>query len=345
MTNTTATEICHRFGTGLLAASLLAASFAARADTLQDCLLEGLETATDTTTVAQLRERCRQQGAGVDEPAAPPAPVAATTDRPSAVERRLQQDFSAQERDFLLTAHRPNFLLPLAYNSKPNDKPFTDIDPAAPELDNAEVQFQVSIKFPLVRQLWGDNDLLMAYTARSWWQFYNDDDQVSEAFRETNYEPEVFLRHYGGPELLGGRIAGFDVGINHQSNGRGEALSRSWNRVMGQTVLDYGDLAVALRAWYRIPEDDEDDDNPKMHRYLGYGDVRTVWAPNRNTFSFMLRPGTEEFAYELTWSYPISEWLRVYALYFNGFGESLLDYDQRVERVGIGFALTDYLMR
>lgn len=69
------------------------------------------------------------------------------------------------------------------------------------------------------------NDLLLGYTTRSWWQVYNDDENVSSAFRETNYEPEVFLRHYGGPEFLGGRIAGFDIGLNHQSNGRGEAQS------------------------------------------------------------------------------------------------------------------------
>lgn len=322
---------------GLFAAIMLVLSAPARPDALADCLLKNLEAATGDTTVAQLRERCRQQ-------AGEAAPAVAGT-RPSAVESRLQQDFSQGERDYILMAHRPNFILPVAYNSKPNNEPFTAINPDAPELDKTEAEFQVSFKFPLARRLWGDNDLLMGYTAKSWWQVYNDDDVVSSSFRETNYEPEVFLRHYGGPELLGGRLAGFDLGLNHQSNGRSEALSRSWNRVMGQTVLDYGDLAFALRAWYRIPEDEEDDDNPHMHRYLGYGDIRALWAPNHNTFTFMLRPGTEEVGYEFTWSYPISEWLRVYALYFNGYGESLLDYDKRVERVGIGIALTDFLMR
>lgn len=335
-------EISHcRSIRGILAAALLVTSPAIWADTFSDCLLESMETADDSTTVAQLRDRCRQRGALP----APPTDGAKQPEMPSVVDSRLQQEFSAQERDYFLTAHRPNFILPVAYNSKPNNEPFLAIDPDAPELDKTEAEFQISIKFPLARDLWGDNDLLLGYTTRSWWQVYNDDENVSSAFRETNYEPEVFLRHYGGPEFLGGRIAGFDIGLNHQSNGRGEALSRSWNRVIGQTVLDYGDVAVALRAWYRIPEDDEDDDNPRMYRYLGYGDIRAVWAPNRNTFSFMLRPGTEKAAYELTWSHPVSEWLRVYALYFNGYGESLLDYDQRVERVGIGFALTDYIMR
>lgn len=330
--------------TGLLLAVVLTWGGPVQADALTDCLLESLKTAPDSATVAELRARCRQP-VGAAAPATTAAAPAAARPQRSALEERITEEYALQEREFLLTTYRPTFLLPFAYNSKPNQQVFTDIDPDAPELDKTEVEFQVSFKFPLVRQLWGNNDLLATYTAKSWWQFYNDDDNVSSAFRETNYEPEVLFRHYGGPELFGGKVAGFDVGLNHQSNGRGEALSRSWNRVIAQTFLDYGNLAFAVRGWYRIPEDEEDDDNPHMHRYYGYGDVRAIWAPNRNTFTAMLRPGTEEVGYELTWSYPITDVLRVYALYFNGFGESLLDYDQRVERVGIGVSISDYLMR
>ena len=82
-----------------------------------------------------------------------------------------------------------------------------------------------------------------------------------------------------------------------------------------------------------------------MHRYLGYGDARLVYAPNKNTFTVMVRPGTQKQAFELTWSYPISKHVRLYAQYFNGYGESLLDYDVRTERWGIGFAINDYLQR
>jgi len=59
----------------------------------------------------------------------------------------------------------------------------------------------------------------------------------------------------------------------------------------------------------------------------------------------MFRPGTEKNAFELTWSYPITKVLRVYAQYFNGYGESLIDYDVRTERIGIGFALNDFVER
>jgi phospholipase A1 len=71
--------------------------------------------------------------------------------------------------------------------------------------------------------------------------------------------------------------------------------------------------------------------------------VRAVWTPNRNTFTAMLRPGTQESGFEFTWSYPLTNHLRLFAQYYNGYGESLIDYDQKVERVGVGFAINDYL--
>jgi len=94
-----------------------------------------------------------------------------------------------------------------------------------------------------------------------------------------------------------------------------------------------------------LPEDDDEDDNPHMYRYYGYGDVRVAFAPNKNTFTTMFRPGTQGNDLELTWSYPLNNLFRVYAQYWNGYGESLLDYDTRIERFGIGFALNDYVQR
>ncbi|HRX89241.1 MAG TPA: phospholipase A [Steroidobacteraceae bacterium] len=277
-------------------------------------------------TVAEIRRRCEQQT--VDE-----------SIEGTAIQRRLFAEFQTMDRPFTLTTHRPNYLLPVTYVTDPNDAPF-QFAAAGARLDNLETKFQISFKVPLLRDVFGaGNTVFGAYTNQSWWQAYNS--QSSSAFRETNHEPEVFLRHYGGPRLFGFDIAAWDVGFVHQSNGRPEPLSRSWNRVFAGAAGELGNLALSLKGWYRLP--DSDDDNPGMQRYLGYGELRAFYTPNRNTFGLMLRPGSRKTSLELSWSFPLTTQLRFYALYFNGYGESLLDYDRHLERVGIGIALNDYL--
>ena len=304
---------------------------------IDDCLLESMKSAAPETTIGELRAQCDQIFPGAASADAPETP----DKRMTPVQIRMFDDQVNYNRNFAISAFQPNYFIG-TYSPDPNNEPFSDPSSSEDSLENEEAKFQVSIKAPLWRTMFGtDNDLIASYTSTSWWQVTGN----SSAFRETNYQPELFLRHYGGPKLFGGRVVAADIGLNHQSNGRGEPLSRSWNRVMGRLYLDYDSIAVGLRAWYRIPENEGSDDNPGMYRYLGYGDVLIAYAPNRNTFTAMVRPGTDKGGLELTWSYPLTRVFRAYAQYWNGYGESLIDYDAHLERFGIGIALNDWLQR
>ena len=295
------------------------------------CLLEAIESADEWSTVREIKARCAEEA---DAKRADQA-------QPGVLEQRIRAEELIVDRPFALTAHRPNYILPVTYNRTPNADAFRLIDPEQP-VDSAEAQFQISFKFPIVREfLAPNNDLFFGFTTRAWWQLYNTD--VSSPFRETDYEPEIFLRHYGGPTIGPIKVAGWDVGITHQSNGRSEPLSRSWNRINAGVGLEFGNFAALARLWYRIPEDEEDDDNPDLYKYLGYGDVRFIYQHDDQVVSAMFRPGTDEGAFELTWSMPIWQQLRLAVTYFDGYGESLIDYNHRSRRLGIGIALNDYL--
>lgn len=71
----------------------------------------------------------------------------------SALDRRIQIERGTRFKSFVLTPHKPNYLLPIIYNKKPNN---ASVDIARDgELDNNEIKFQLSVKFPLAENLFG----------------------------------------------------------------------------------------------------------------------------------------------------------------------------------------------
>ncbi|WP_425491264.1 phospholipase A [Frateuria soli] len=251
---------------------------------------------------------------------------------------------------FNVRGYKPVYLLPVFATSNQNERPRSP-NPlntvSAPErLENVEAKFQLSLKTKLWQGVFGDaGDLWLGYTQSSRWQVYND--RLSRPFRETNYEPEamlVFDTHY---ELLGwnGRLLG--IGINHQSNGRSNPLSRSWNRVIADIGLERGNWTVMLRPWWRIPEGGTDDNNPDISDYMGRGEVQIVHEWNGHEFGMMLRHSfrggsRSHGAAQFTWSFPLAGNLRGYMELFKGYGESLIDYNHNATYLGVGVSLLDW---
>ena len=245
---------------------------------------------------------------------------------------------------FPISPYRSNYILPYTYNASPNYDAVREADPGK-DLKYEEVAFQLSFKVKLWTDILGQKaDLWAAYTQRSFWQFYNFED--SSPFRETNYEPEFLLNLRTDYPLLGLRGRFINVGFNHQSNGQSEPLSRSWNRIVANAGFERGNFSLLLKAWYRIPEAVADDDNPHIEDYLGYGEVWAYYFWKGNRFGIMLRNNLDfqanRGAVQLEWSFPIVERVSGYLQYYNGYGESLLDYNHRVNRIGIGFILKEW---
>lgn len=251
---------------------------------------------------------------------------------------------------FNVRGYKPVYLLPLFATSNQNERPQSpnplNTVTSSERLDNVEAKFQISFKTKLWQGVFGDaGDLWLGYTQSSRWQVYND--RLSRPFRETNYEPEamlVFDTHY---QVLGwdGRLLG--IGINHQSNGRSNPLSRSWNRVIANVGFERGDWTVMLRPWWRIPEGGTDDNNPDISDYMGRGEVQIVREWHDQEFGMLLRHSfrggsRSHGAAQFTWSFPLAGNLRGYMELFKGYGESLIDYNHNATYLGLGVSLLDW---
>jgi phospholipase A1 len=255
--------------------------------------------------------------------------------------RRIEED--ARREAFTLTARKPVYIL-VSTMKEPNQAPY-EFTGSADRLDSQEVKFQLSFQTKMTDDLFGGNgDLWFSYTQVSWWQLFNK--QISAPFRETNYEPEFYVSFLTGYELLGLKLRSVDAGFVHQSNGRAEPLSRSWNRVFADFKLLRGDFAVSFRPWLRIKEDPQQDNNPDIRDYLGSYELRAYYQWRGQVFSAMGRnlfDSEGRYNAELAWSFPIAGKLRGLVQWYSGYGESLIDYNYKMNRVGIGVMLTDWM--
>lgn len=261
----------------------------------------------------------------------------------SAIDERIALEWRTHENPFSITPHRPSYILPLAYNSSVNKQPYLDSDKdLVPQ--RGEIKFQLSFKVPLAKRILGDGRLSFGYTQQSYWQAWSRD--YSSPFRETNHEPELLLTFPANYRLLGmqGRLITFS--LNHQSNGRSEPLSRSWNRVMIDFVFERNDWYLSLKPWWRIPEQTEEDDNPDIEHYMGNFELRALRKFGQHSTGFMWRNNLQRDnrnALQLDYTFPINKRLRGYLQIYSGYGESLIDYDHYNNRIGVGVMLVDWL--
>ncbi|MFT6270958.1 MAG: phospholipase A1 [Alphaproteobacteria bacterium] len=310
------------------------------------CLLKALKSEQKDTTIEQLRDLCATE----QEPEI----------KQGLITKRILAERQSEFDAYVITPHKMNYILPISVTDGVNFDAYSDFGQWAENLEDAESKFQISFKVPLNHKsmlIEGDG-LYAGFTLQSWWQVYSQN--ISKPFRETNYQPEVF---YIAPLKWSplGSNTGIGFGFEHQSNGRSQLLSRSWNRLYFTMFMEKGNFAMALRPWWRLPEDDkipqfaedgtqlpfldDGDDNPDIGDYMGHFELSMAYAWDDYELSFR---GRQNFAKhrggaELGFTFPLLGKLRGYFQYTAGYGESLIDYNYSQQRIGIGFALTNAL--
>src|SRR5690606_19193627 len=217
-------------------------------------------------------------------------------------------------------------------------------------------KFQISLRYRLfdgqgrlAERLPWIADIYLSYSQTSLWDL-ND---LSKPFRDSSYRPRLFFSDFDLHRFFDGRLRlGVEAGAGHESNGKEGDDSRSFNMLYVRPLLTFGD-PDGLRAYAAplIHNYISDDENPTISHYRGYVDwVFGVGSKGGLDLSATMRKGTRGNygSLELNASYPLSKlsggdltgWLMLQ--YFGGYGESLLDFDQKLDsqlRLGIAIAL------
>lgn len=199
----------------------------------------------------------------------------------------------------------------------------------------------VAESFPVARGLY------LGFTQTSLWDLASD----SKPFRDTSFRPSLFYRWMlSNPE--DGAWVALSGGYEHESNGKGGSDSRSIDTVFlraeARHYFGFGDgqtyVGIAPKLWTYLDKDD----NIDIARYRGYGELGLRLGRDDGVmFSALLRRGTEDKnSTQLDLSYPLRQSVFsgvgafLHLQYFNGYGETLLDYKApRTSQLRFGFSL------
>lgn len=218
--------------------------------------------------------------------------------------------------------------------------------------DAPAAKFQFSFKYRLMQREMAATDTVertvqFGYTQRSLW----DIDAESSPFYDTSYMPSLFVEWLPvqkGPKTAFQWVSG-QVGFQHESNGRGEADSRSLNTLFARAaatwnVTDNWSLIAVPRVYGYVGGLS---DNPELKDYRGYGDLMLVAIYREGAaLAYTGRAGKDfdHFSTQLDLTIPLRSRLLDFATYamvqyFNGYGESLRSYKDHSETIRLGISL------
>ena len=120
----------------------------------------------------------------------------------------------------------------------------------------------------------------------------------------------------------------------------------SWNRVIGSAEFTSKNWYTQFTLWYPFLPVKADDHNPKsLTHYLGYGKIILSYQWKDIVMSIEgqnFESGLKRGHFMGSISYSATSRIKLYMQYFNGYGQSLIEFDHRTTSYGIGFALSDW---
>ena len=208
---------------------------------------------------------------------------------------------------------------------------------------NSDVKFQISLSIRLTNATLPWNTYLyLFYSQLTMWNVF----QESMPMHDMNFNPGI---GWTKPFFSKGRYVGkATLIVEHESNGRDGAESRSWNRIaLAGSAIITENLMVHAKYW--IPIIDSGNNADILH-YSGIFRWGTTWTSNNKRWQIGLsltkRAGNFfnwNTVLEGSWKVSEKSNVNLFAQYYNGYGECLLDYNQFHSRLRVGLVFKPHL--
>lgn len=268
-----------------------------------------------------------------------------TAQNPNPVQERITKESKAEANTFTVAFYKPTYILPYYYTFSPYNSVYQGNTPDDESLKSDEIKYQISFKVPAWKNIFNSStSLYLGYTQLSYWQAYNN----RAFFRETDYEPEFYFSDELNYSLGNNwRLNFINLGAVHQSNGQGGSLERSWNRAYIEAVVSNDAWIIGIEPWIVFRDSTYERQNPDMSTYLGYEEIVVAYKQGNQVFSLETRnfieSGGRRSGNTLSWSFPLTKYLKGYVQAFSGYGQSLIEYNHRTNSVGVGIALSNWV--
>lgn len=268
-----------------------------------------------------------------DEPEMADSEIPASTDTFEQIQTLFQADFP------YLPAYEPTYF-------------DVGIDP-----ENSKFQFSFKYRLFGPKYAWAKTHPWLTgfhfgYTQTSLWDLQAE----SKPFEDTSYKPELFyLSQNINLDVSWLSFFCIQTGLQHESNGKGGTDSRSTNHLYVRPIFAFimGDdyhLKVAPKAWLYVNNDN--DTNSDLEDYRGYFDFSLKFGKqNGLVLGSNLRHGSEGGSMQVDLTCPLykilfldenqtllSPNLYLHTQYFNGYAESLLNYNKKDHALRLGIA-------
>lgn len=208
-----------------------------------------------------------------------------------------------------------------------------------PTKENTNIKFQISIAQKLTKStLPLDTYLYLFYTQKVFWNVLEN----SMPMTDLNFNPGVGLAK---PIFIKNKFIGKAALIlEHESNGRDGDSSRSWNRVSfsGSVMVD-PNFVVSGKIWIPIIDGVN---NKDILKYCGFYQFGWQFMTNNRKFSMsalLTNRTTGFFNYnvcvEAAWRWSTGTNQYLFAQFYTGYGEGLLDYNIYKTHLRVGIVI------